>query len=331
MSLNKSDQPSEILLSICFPTYNQPEAATAFLESVRPQLTPEVEILILDDSPDECTRKAVAPYLDDRIQYSRGEGGSLKGLDRALLVLLERARGRYVWTFGDEILENGAIQKILSLLKTHPDLSLIWVNSRDENNTSIAFDFKEDRFFRDADEMIEVIGMELTFISATVFNRAKALKGLRLAEKYIGTTYVHIYLVLTAMSQGGRFYFVNHPYVVGVVKPPEFQYNFNKNVFKVTTEDLFRVVNSPDFKGKFSRKSIRRFLSVQFGRIWRGVLVARALGHKNDYASFSSKISTFLKYYWNFPEIFLAVPLLCFPPFLDRFFYRLYRKIFSKT
>lgn len=40
----------EILLSVCVPTYNQPEAVRRLLEKLAPQYFPRIEILIRDDS-----------------------------------------------------------------------------------------------------------------------------------------------------------------------------------------------------------------------------------------------------------------------------------------
>lgn len=326
------ESPHNILLSICLPTYNQPEEVSAFLKSVVPQLTEEVEVVIWDDSPARATEEAIKKYTEKGcIRYFRGVESGLKGIDYAVIGLLKEAKGKYAWTFGDEILEAGAIARVLSLLKEYPDLALIWVNSRSQECDAVAVDFGGDKFFRDADEVLEQIGTELSFISATIFNRAKALQGAASAEKYISTTFVHIYFVLTAISRGGRYYLLHHPYVVSPTKGDAFNFNFNKDVFKVYADDLYRIMTSTDFKGRLGRRAIRKALAVQLGGLWRGILVARARGITANLGSSSPKIPLLLKHFWSYPETWIAVPLLLLPHSIDRVLYRIYKKIFRRT
>lgn len=323
----------DILLSICLPTYNQPEAVVAFLESVVPQLTDEVEIVIWDDSPARATEEAVRKYQprSGHIRYFRGVESGLKGIDYAVIGMLKEAKGKYAWTFGDEVLEKGAIAKVLALLKQYSDIALIWVNSRSQECAAVAVDFGGDKFFRDADEVLEQIGTELSFISATIFDRKKALEGITLAEKYIGTTFVHIYFVMTAISRGGQYYLLSYPYVVSPTKGDEFNFNFNKDVFKVYADDLYRIMTSTDFKGRLGRRAIRKALAVQLGGLWRGILVARARGITTNLGSPSPKIPLLLKHFWSYPETWIAVPLLLLPHSVDRALYRIYKKIFRRT
>lgn len=322
-------QNGNILVSICLVTFNQPEAILAFLESAVPQLTNETEIVIWDDSPSRETEKEVKKFAHVKnIIYFRGVTDGLAGIDRAVIATLKNARGKFAWTFGDEILEAGAIQKVLSVIKKYPDLVFIFMNSRSSGYDSTAFNFTSDRFFRDANDVLETIGTELSFISATIFDRKKALEGAGSAEKYIGTSFVHSYFVLTAMSHDGLLYCVSHPFVVACsTKPDDFAFNFNKDVFKVYIIDLFQIFNSPDFKGCFSRASIRVALADMFGGIWRGVLVARARGITANLGSNSPKIRPIVRNFWSYPEILIAVPLLALPRSVDRLLYRFYKKL----
>src|ERR1051325_4519787 len=139
----REEAPRNMLLSICLPTYNQPKAVHDFLESVASQLTPEVEIVIVDDGRGNATEEIVKKYKDiGRIVYAKGEGGGgLDGIDRAVVATIEKAQGKYVWTFGDEVLEPGAIEKVTKLLKTNPDIALVWMNSRPFNGTELAKNF----------------------------------------------------------------------------------------------------------------------------------------------------------------------------------------------
>lgn len=50
---------NNILLSICILTYNQFEKIKRFLLSIESQITPEIEIVIQDDSTDDKSKKLV--------------------------------------------------------------------------------------------------------------------------------------------------------------------------------------------------------------------------------------------------------------------------------
>ena len=54
---------NNILLSICIPTYNQPQKVKRLLKSLLPQISPEVEIIVCDDSSNFETENIIKEYL----------------------------------------------------------------------------------------------------------------------------------------------------------------------------------------------------------------------------------------------------------------------------
>ena len=101
------------LLSICIATYNQPQEMTSLLSSLEKQVTPEVEVVIRDDSPNEETRKIIEQYQKSfPIRYIKGEK---IGLDRVIIDITKKATGKYVWWFGDDELVDGAVEYILEI------------------------------------------------------------------------------------------------------------------------------------------------------------------------------------------------------------------------
>ncbi len=128
---------AKLILSICIPTYNQPDSIEEFFKSVFGQLTKDVEILIRDDSPNDDTGLVVKKYLSQLsvpVRYFRGEKSKVGGYDKALLFLTGEAKGEYIWWYGDDVMVPDAIQRILALISTKPNLSFIWFNSRDIGN-----------------------------------------------------------------------------------------------------------------------------------------------------------------------------------------------------
>lgn len=322
--------PNKTILSICLPTYNQPDSVRAFFLSVQHQLTPEVEILIRDDSPNDETSaivKELSARLPVSIRYFKGEKSKVGGYDKALLFLTKQAAGKYVWWYGDDVMAGDAIARIISLTKKHPNLSFIWLNARDINNEKDpGFDLGGDKLFKSGSEIFATNVGLLGFPSATVLKREEALGGIDGAEKFIGTTLVGYYLVLHVISQNREACFIQEPCLLSHPKPAG----------EVRWYDSFEVhavnyhIIAQEFKNKFDHNSFKKGLADQFGRIWRAVIVERALGLKTGFASFSPKIVPMTKLYWSYPEFWIALPLFLTPRFVLKFFYRIYKVVFKK-
>lgn len=312
-------------LSICLPTYNQPNSIRAFFQSIERQLSPEVEILIRDDSPNDDTGAVVrdfSAHLPIPIHYFKGEKSKVGGYDKALLFLTKQAEGKYLWWYGDDVLADGAVARILSLTKKQPDLSFIWLNARDKNDEKdLGFDLGGDKLFKNGSEIFATNVGLLGFPSATLLRREEALGGLSGAEKFIGTTLVGYYLVLYVISKNKMAYFMQEPCLLSDPKPPG----------EVRWYDSFQVhavnyyVIAQDFKDKFDRRAFRRGLADQFGRIWRAVIVERALGLKTGFASQSPKISKMAKLYYSYPEFWIALPLFLVPRPILGWAYKTYK------
>ncbi|MDP1689126.1 MAG: glycosyltransferase family 2 protein, partial [bacterium] len=152
--------PVNPILSICLPTYNQPNSIRAFFESIKNQLSSDIEILILDDSPNDDTGIIIREYasqLSVPIRYIKGEKSKIGGYDKALLRLTKEARGQYLWWYGDDVMAPDAILRITATINKNPNLSFIWLNSRDINNEKDpGLDLGGDKYFKNGSEIFEI-------------------------------------------------------------------------------------------------------------------------------------------------------------------------------
>ncbi len=308
-----------MLLSICIPTYDRPKQVERLLRELPPQLVPGVEVIIRDDSSNNETERLIESHrADPRIRYFRGER---MGVDRAILFLVKEAKGEYVWLFGDDEMVDGAAGYIISVLKRFPKISFMYLNARSSNSEQAAFDFGEDRFFLDRNEVIEKIGHLLTFISALVFKRSEALTGVRQSEKYADSALLDFYLVLHILSGTGRFYFINKPLIITDPKMPDEPLWYDSyRVFIVNVSNILH-----EFDGKFRKESIRRLLKEHFGRILKAILVYRVKSYTHDWGSESIKTGNLLRFMWSFPEFWMSLPFLMMPRAVLRPVYRAYK------
>lgn len=112
-------------LSICIPTYNYGKFIGQTLDGLLPQVTAEVEVIILDGGSTDDTNKVVAaekrnyPQLTYHYQSFRG------GIDRDIEKVVSLAQGKYCWLFSaDDIMVPGAIDKVLEAIKSNDDVYL---------------------------------------------------------------------------------------------------------------------------------------------------------------------------------------------------------------
>jgi glycosyltransferase involved in cell wall biosynthesis len=311
------------LLSICIPTYNQPGGFEKTLKSIKSQLTDEVEVIVRDDSSDDETKRVAALYACQNLRYFRG---IKEGLDKTLIFLLKEARGRFVWWFVDDILADGALKDIVSILKENPDISLMVINSRDLSTGVVTFNFGKNKFFKDKNQVLKEVNDQLGFISGVIFRKEDALPSLDAAYKYIGTSWVNLFIILSVAACGKKFYFIQTPYILSSPKPPGEKRWYDS--FQVHAINYFLVLQA--FKDEFDRKIFRKALANKFGRSWRAVVVERAMGFTTGFGSKSPKIFKMAKLYWNYPEFYIALPLFLTPRPILKMLYKIYRFFFRR-
>lgn len=315
---------NKLLLSVCVPTYNQPDAVRKLLESLTTQYQSQIEILIRDDSPNNETDDIVRTFASKfPIRYFRGQK---EGLDVAIIFLTEEARGLFVWWIGDDVIQPNAVQRLVTLINKHEDLTFIWVNSHDTINKDIlSVNDLSSYFFSDSDNVLNLdIGL-LGFITATVFKREVATPCLEQAKKHIGSAFVCMYIVLHVIAQRGKCYFLGMPCFSSNHKPPgELRWYDQFQVFGI---NLFHIVML--FEAHFDKRKIRKALSKNISMVIKAIIVERALGLKIGFASASPKLIPLARLYWSYWIFWALLPLLITPRFILPPFYSIYNKWFS--
>lgn len=321
----------EFILSVCIPTYNRPKEFERMLRGILPQITHGVELVVRDDSPNDETRKIFDFLIADKDIHFNYIKDKKIGLDAANLFLIENARGRYVWWFSDDDeMRPGAIAKVLELVKQHSDISFIWANFYTENSDSSAV-WHKDGFFKDRDEVLDVLGTNIGLLSTLIFDRSEATHSLEQAKKHVrGFSFAGLVPIFSVLSGSGRFYFLKGPYVFAhPTTPEEFKKTFVKDgtiknvAFDSYGVDFFNIVK--EFGGKFRKKTIRKLLVKNFASLWRGMVVAWVGGWDTP----KGKRWKMFKLYWSFPEFWIALLIFLLPQRINKFLYNLYKVFFS--
>lgn len=61
------------VVSVCIPTYEQPDLAMRAIQSVKRQIGCDFEIVVTDDSRSDAVERAMAPLLSDHVRYYRND------------------------------------------------------------------------------------------------------------------------------------------------------------------------------------------------------------------------------------------------------------------
>lgn len=188
---------SDIALSICIATCNRAAFIGETLNSILPQVTGGVEIVIVDGASTDNTTEVVKSYVQKHpfIRYIRLTAKG--GVDQDYCLAVEAARGEYCWLFtDDDVLKPGAIRAVMAAMRHGHELIIANGEIKDaalcrvlearrlrflNDITYQTSDFE--RFFVDVSEY-------LSFIGCVVIKRS--LWDEREKARYFGTVFVHV-------------------------------------------------------------------------------------------------------------------------------------------
>lgn len=184
-------------LSICIATYNRGEFIGETLDSLLPQLTPDVEVLVLDGASPDRTADVMRDYCarHPAVRYQREAVNS--GVDQDYAKAVLAARGRYCWLMtDDDLVAPGALARLMAALDDYVDLVVVNAEVRDVDFSRVLqprlLEIDADREYGPGDEarFFEEVAPFLKFIGGVVIRRDVWLA--RRQEPYFGTLFVHV-------------------------------------------------------------------------------------------------------------------------------------------
>ncbi len=198
---------TKIVLTIAIPTYNRCEYLKELLPTVIEQVnklgvnSENIEILISDNASTDSTSEYVSIYTDPRISYYCNEVNI--GGDKNFIECVRRAKGKYVWLFGDdEILLNNALSTIFDIVNRADPVLITVGNGRygDINKTRTFEDYSA--FLCHVLKAQPNYLIANTLITSNIF--AKDVFDLEVATRYLNTNYGHMYAIVGNLSKGGK-------------------------------------------------------------------------------------------------------------------------------
>jgi abequosyltransferase len=307
------------ILSICIATYNRAEFIGRTLDSIIPQLTDDVELVIVDGASTDNTKEVIHSYLrqSDHIRYIRLEnkGGVDQDYDRSI----ELAFGEMCWFFTDDDLINpGAVETILTEIKNGHGLIIVNAQIRDRELSVILqerrMEIVANRVYA-ANEMeqffIDALGY-LSFIGAVVIRRSIWMN--RERRSYFGTEFIHVGVIFqkplteTTMIiadplitiRYGNAQWTSRSFEIWMFKWPNLVWSFKD----------------------FSEQAKRQVSRKEPWRDFKDLIINRSEGGYNFHIYKKYFSSTQASIFWKFSALIIA----CFPRNVIYGFYFLYSR-----
>lgn len=194
-------------LSICIATFNRGKFIGQTLDSVLAQMTPEVELIVVDGASPDDTQEQVSVYVAryPDLRYIREASNS--GVDRDYDKAVGYARGEYCWLMtDDDLLVPGAVNRVLSELDALVELVLVNAEVRNLDFSRLLDPriFQSDRDQRygpgDSERFLVETMQGLSFIGSVIVKRQIWLS--RQREPYFGSLFIHVGVIFQAPWAG---------------------------------------------------------------------------------------------------------------------------------
>lgn len=290
---------SKPCLSICIATYNRAEYIGETLESIIPQVTDEVEIVVIDGASTDNTSTILEGYLKACKQLRYIKLPSKGGVDIDYCKAVEYAQGEMCWLFtDDDLIKPDAIRTILHEIQN--GYSLIIVNAQvmnkkmtevisnkllQINSNEIYNKFKLEKLFH---RVIPYI----SFIGCVIINRGLWLQ--REKKRYYGTEFIHVGVIFQASLPASALV-IAEPYIsirlgnsqwnsrsfeIWIHKWPKLLYSFENISEQIKQEyqkpaSMRNLKNIIIYRAKevYSLKEYHRWLELENLSLWWRILI----------------------------------------------------------
>jgi glycosyltransferase involved in cell wall biosynthesis len=191
-----------MLLSICIATRNRADYLRQTVDSIMPQLSSNVELVVIDGASTDGTHELMTEScFPTNVKYVRLEVNG--GLDKDYDVAVHRASGDYCWLFtDDDILLPGTLDRVLDALSSRPSAVVVDAEVRDVKMSHVLVPSRLSHvpishLPGDAlDTLMMTCGSHLTFIGALVIERKLWLS--RERASFYGCYFLHVAVLFQA-------------------------------------------------------------------------------------------------------------------------------------
>lgn len=212
-------------LSFTIPVYNGVETLASTIESIIPQLSNNVELVLCDDGSTDGSIELIQTYVGryENIRLICNE--SNLGMDLNFLKVIREAHGEYVWLSGqDDRFREGAVDKLIEVLELNSEIQLCYFNYARYNHdfsqivSAKSSSIEHDILLESPEQVrhyFDSIGETPGFLPATVMKRSLCDEGKVVIEPFLGTKFVQMAVFLQHMPFVKTYLVADTQYVLG--------------------------------------------------------------------------------------------------------------------
>ncbi len=220
-----------ILLSICIPTYNRATYLNEAIESIISQINnsniDKIELCISDNNSTDNTDEIINKWKEKsfiKIVYNKNNINL--GADKNYLKVIEISNGEYCWFLGsDDKIAPGAIDFVIDLLSN--EKCDIYISNRKECDVNmnilkdrsffikqnLLWNISETKILEKYFNNVNCLGGVFSYLSSIIFKRNIWIIDDKV-EDFIGTAYVHVYILLGALIRRSTIKHINRSLVL---------------------------------------------------------------------------------------------------------------------
>lgn len=319
---------NDYLLTIAVPTYNGARTIRAMLDILLPQVDEQVEVLISDNCSTDETPQIIAQYIEKypTIRYIRMEKNF--GADKNFLQCMLKAQGQFVMLISDDdIITEGAVEKIVAFLKENPDISLAYLESvafKDHyKNIEECHGYKyltevEKSFCTtDKEEFLKYCQRLFGFTSSFVWSTDR-VRQIDNPQQYFGTYFLQAYICICCSNRADDQLGVIHGPCIAV---GEYGVIGNYDVAQVEGIYNHKMVDFAVANG-YPRRPLEKFYLWKICFLCRNSIIKeRAAGVKK------TSLKNIWLATWRYPKAWIVLyPFLLVPPPLCKLVLSIVRK-----
>jgi glycosyltransferase involved in cell wall biosynthesis len=260
-----------MLLTVAIPTYQCPVTFYDSFYSIESQITDDlleiVEILVVDNGSTDNPMNMVAELVRETkvsVRFLKNEDNL--GYDRNILECLSAARGKFVkFLADDDVLLNGGVKDLLTVINLHPNLGAILQPFVDldplasEKIFETLYSVHED-FESTVVASAGVYGQ----ISTVSLNRDASLSTFN--SNMVGSNFIHVSMFFTVAQLLPVAVFQNKAIAIRRGSPNFSQSDFINLMVPMRGFATFDYIHSTKF-GKVKKKLVKEYQSYVLGRL----------------------------------------------------------------
>ena len=205
-------------LSLVIPTMDRHGLLAQTLATITPQLSAEVELVVLDSSNDPKPVKELVEQAGGRYAWQKPSG-----FDHAYLNIVDLAQGEFIWLFGDDdLMKPHAVEAVLKILitcETSPTnsgevvpLDFLVVNGDViGNNTSQvlkkqSLNLPETEYgLNDRSKLVAQLGGLISAVGSVIIRKSFWSQGAAVAGNFIGKRFITMIIPLIRPARRVRY------------------------------------------------------------------------------------------------------------------------------